>query len=421
MHPGVGTKVGRLLWVIVALVLASTLLPAPPAAAKPAPVVPSQLFGMHYHAVSKKAPEFRAGAIRLWDSGVSWRRLNPAAGRYDWAPLDRAVTNARKSGARDIQYVFGLTPRWAAARPRESSFYGLGAASPPRELKSFTTFASAVARRYKGRITSYEIWNEGSLKSFFTGTSKQLADMTIHGARAIRAAAPGAQVAAPSSTYGVFTRRPGYWKAFAKRLKKARWPVQAVAIHPYAKSPNYLAKRERYLGQARKFYRKHGFRGPIWDTEINYGDRRGLFAGFKQVSFSGPTAAGMVARTYIDSMRLGVPRVYWYGWDYHRLGIDMVDPRTGRRTSAATAFATVQDWMVGRSWLGCKTSKKIRRCTLAGGGRARTTIVYATSKTRTLTIPTGVTRIERLNGTTAPGVPGQKVRVNAVPILLKGA
>ncbi len=110
-----------------------------------------------------------------------------------------------------------------------------------------------------------------------------------------------------SSTYGVFTRRPKFWKEYAQRLKKARWPIDAVNIHPYSKTPDYLAKREKTITKARAFYRKYGFKGPIWDTEVNYGDRRGMFSGFKQITYSGDVAAGMVARTYIDAMRTGCP------------------------------------------------------------------------------------------------------------------
>ena len=39
--------------------------------------------------------------------------------------------------------------------------------------------------------------------------------------------------------------------------------------------------------------------------------------------YTGATAATYVARTYIDSMRYGVYRVFWYGWDINVLGTDM--------------------------------------------------------------------------------------------------
>jgi hypothetical protein len=402
-------------------VLVGTLLPAGAAQAKSYPVVPSQLFGAHYHAISNSVPNFRVGAIRLWDSGVDWARLNPAPGVYEWGPLDQAVDNARAAGATEVQYVFGVTPQWAALKPTSSGFYGPGTSSPPATVDHFTAFARALAERYRGRITSYEIWNEGSLTIFWNGTSKQLADLTIAGSAAIKSVDPGAAVIGPSTTYGVFQRRPGFWKDYAKRLKRARWPIDGVNIHPYSKTPDYLAKRISTITKARSFYRKYGFRGPIWDTEVNYGDRRNIGSGWKQVSYSGDAAAGMVARTYIDAMRIGVTRVFWYGWDYHQFGIDMIDPSTGAITSAGVAFHTTQDWMVNKTWLGCKLKRSIRTCKLQGPDGARTTIAYATSKVRTLTIPAGVSSYQRLNGEVTAVTPGQKIKVNGVPILLIGA
>jgi hypothetical protein len=128
----------------------------------------------------------------------------------------------------------------------------------------------------------------------------------------------------------------------------------------------------------------------------------------------------MIARTYIDSMRSGVYRVFWYGWDSHVLGIDTIDPNTGAITSAGQSFLTVQDWMVGKAWLGCKDRKSIRSCKLQGPDGARSTIVYATSKTRTLTIPNGVGAYQVLSGAVIPVAPRQKVKVNGNPILLLG-
>ncbi len=307
---------------------------------------------MHYHSVSNSVPGFRVGAVRLWDSGVAWAALQPTPDTINWGPLDAAVANAQAAGIAEIQYAFGHTPVWAAAQPNQVGPIGNGSASEPANMAYFTNFARAVAERYRGRITSYDMWNEANLKIYWTGTSKQLAQLTIEGSRAIKSVDPGAKVLAPSITYGAFLRRPSFWKDYASRMKKARWPIDAVNVHPYSKTPNYLTKRANTIKKTKAFYRKYGFKGPVWDTEVNYGDRRGLGQGWKQVVYSGDVAAGMIARTYIDSMRSGVYRVFWYGWDSHILGIDTVDPGTGAITPAGQSFLTVQDWMVGKAWLG---------------------------------------------------------------------
>ena len=236
---------------------------------------------MHYHGVSNGVPNVRMGAVRLWDSGVAWAILQPTPDAINWAPLDAAVDNALAAGIPEIQYAFGHTPLWAAAQPNLPGPIGNGSASEPANIAYFTNFARAMAERYRGRITSYDMWNEANLKIYWTGTSKQLAELVIQGSRAIKSADPNAKVLAPSITYGAFTRRPKYWKDFAARMKKARWPIDAANVHPYSKTPNYLTKRANTIKKTKAFYRKYGFKGPIWDTEVNYGDRRGLGQGLE--------------------------------------------------------------------------------------------------------------------------------------------
>jgi len=222
----------------------------------------------------------------------------------------------------------------------------------------------------------------------------------------------------PSITYGVFDRRPTFWKDFAKALKKAGWPVDAANVHPYSKKPDYLAKRAKIIAKTKAFYKKYGFKGPIWDTEVNYGDRRGLGKGWKQVVYTGDKAAGMLARTYIDSMRTGVQRVFWYGWDSHILGLDTIDKKTKQMTAAGVAFHIVEEWMVGNTWYGCKVRSKVRYCEMTTPAKAHTTIVYATSKTRSFRAPAGVTAYQDLSGKITRISPRAKIKVSGVPILL---
>ena len=109
--------------VAVAAVLATT--PAPPAAAfdprgiarMQACTPPTEDF------VSLEAAPEVVGAIplgagmhRLWDLGVGWTHVNPAAGTFDWSVLDAEVAQVEESGSRPM-LVLGLTPQWAAANP----------------------------------------------------------------------------------------------------------------------------------------------------------------------------------------------------------------------------------------------------------------------------------------------------------------
>ncbi len=130
---------------------------------------------------------------------------------------------------------------------------------------------------------------------------------------------------------------------------------------------------------------------------------------------------GMLARAYIDAMRLRLGRTYWYGWDSHGLGLDMIDPTTKEVTAAGVAFQTLQGWMVGKQWRGCSVTKKVRWCRMRSATGARTTIVYSTTASRcTVRVPAGVRKLGRLDGSTVRVRTGQKVRVGQVPVLFIG-
>ncbi|MFM7146227.1 MAG: hypothetical protein ACKOW5_07810, partial [Actinomycetales bacterium] len=98
-----------------------------------------------------------AGMHRLWDLGVTWKDVNPAPGTFTWTALDAQVAKAEASGARPL-LVLGMTPTWAAANPGAGDpRWGLGTASPPRDINDWRAYVSAVVDRYGSRIAAYEV------------------------------------------------------------------------------------------------------------------------------------------------------------------------------------------------------------------------------------------------------------------------
>ena len=200
--------------------------------------------------------------------------------------------------------------------------------------------------------------------------------------------------------------------------KKKAWKyVDAVSAHFYPPATSGPGTRVSYMKKIKRYYKKYGAKSkPIWDTEMNYGDRR-PYMKVKRV-YTGDKAAGYVARSFIDSMRYGVSRVFWYGWDIHVLGTDMTDPGTSSAlTSGGKAFLETQDWMVGKKWYGCKTKKKITTCTLKPKGGSKDTIRFTTGKSKKLKVP-ATTTLHRLDGTSTTVNKGQRIRITKVPVML---
>ncbi len=405
---------------VIALIagLQGAAVPATYAATSPPTkhrTVPHALFGMQVRSIGDATPtNLRAGAIRLWDAKVSWRRVQPTRDTYVWDALDEAVSNAEAIGAREILYSMGVVPTWAASN-LGPALYGPGTAAHPRDDADYLEFLTALATRYRGRITSYHLWNEANLTLFYSGSAGQLATLVERGSRTIRAVDPQAKVVAPSSVvreYGPADTRDDFFTKFAREMQARGWPVDAVSANVYVPSTRGPKTRARYLRALKRWYADFGWRGPIWDTETNYGDRR---PGTVFKEYKGKKAARYVARTYIDSMRRGVKRVFWYGWEVDILGIDLtVD---GRRTRAGDAFLTVSRWMSGAKWHGCKRSGKVTRCVLKRDSK-RSVIKYASSR-KVIRLPKGTRSWESLDGVVHRAKPGKRLVLRKAPILIR--
>ena len=131
--------------------------------------------GMHSLSPTRHWPRVRFGSIR--PAGTSWGAIEPAKGQFDWHSLDSWVAQAEIHHVQ-LDYVFLNTPQWASTRPSEPCVgKRVGCAAPPN-LDDWSAFITALVTRYRGKISSYELWNEPNGSGFWTGTPKQMADPT---------------------------------------------------------------------------------------------------------------------------------------------------------------------------------------------------------------------------------------------------
>ena len=330
--------------------------PAPPTAAPTrsstprqpaAPVghrITSTFFGMHDGQVAQGiAPDAPIGALRLWDTGTSWRDLEKSPGHFDWTTLDTTVATARRMHARPL-LVLGQTPAFYASQPHQQAAYGPGAASMP-DLAAWRRYVSAVAARYGDRI-DYEIWNEADVVGYWTGTPEQMAQLTTTASHAIRAIAPRATVVSPSFVLRLPSQRDdfeAYWALQSKRNDLAA-AVDAVSVHLYPAAEGQPEDEVAIADGARKVLADHGVHLPLWNTEINYG----LLGGPEPPPIPAERQRAFLIRTYLLNAGMGVPRVYWYRWDLHSVANTLlVEGDLTTETLAGRSFALVRDWLAG--------------------------------------------------------------------------
>lgn len=388
-------------------------------------VIPAAFFGMHVGLLGNANPPVppKAGSIRLWDSGVTWRDLQPTKAEPDWTALDTAVQRAEQMGAQDITWVHGSTPQWAALDPKAKGIYGPGSSSAPKE-KPYLDFLRLVAERYKGRIHSYQVWNEANIKIFYRGDPEYLAQLTSKSKDILAEVDPQAKLVGASTTVRAKGPVKSFYQQYSAELAKLQWPLDAMAVHLYPTAAEGPQTRAEYLRLIRAWLAERGWTGPLWDTEINYGDRRDFAK--EVVVVPNSVAAGYVARTYLDSLALGVDRVFWYTWNDHLLGIDMIDPATSQILPAGQAYLTVQDWLSGATWQGCQgqiiepaDQSGLSTCTaqLADGKPA--SIMWTSQGEQTIDTPQGATEMCRLSGACKPVSTVAKVVITPEPVLFK--
>ena len=205
---------------------------------------------------------------------VSWAGLEPEAGDYNWEDADNIVRAAERAGLKVLLRVHE-TPAWA--RPE-----GTTLTHPPSNLSDYRRFLVALAWRYRGRVSAYEIGNEPNLAFDWGGETPdpaRYAAMLRVAYVAIKAADPGALVVSG----GVATTGDGGEGAmgdleFLRGMYRAgaKGYFDALGSHPYGYGlPPFQAQQYglsvRRLEQQRQVMLEFGdAEVPVWVTETGW-------------------------------------------------------------------------------------------------------------------------------------------------------
>ncbi len=411
---------------LVALAVATTT--AAPASASVQPVPSTRYaptgasyFGVHEGGVTRgrwpQVPPGTVSSVRLWDTGTTWRDVNPAPGVFRWDALDAAVDNAEAHGA-DVDLVLGSTPQWAAQRPwsyvtSAGSSSMDGSASPPVSEVDWVVYVQAVATRYRGRIAAYEVWNEANLSLFWQGSTVEMARLSSLAYRTIKRIDPLAVVAAPSATL----RGSGTtWLSHYANVGGFRY-ADAINVHAYPRPQDGPEGAAALIRRARDVLAAKGIRLPVWNTEINYGHAVGGIGATHELSVR--DQAAFVARTYLLGRSDRVARTYWYDWSSHpALSVRMTRPDSDRSAPPATAFVVTRAWLRGR----------MAPCAVDRAGTRTCTVIYAKGRAvvtwnphRVVTVTTRANTVFQQNvfGQTWPVRAGRRVRVGSSPMLFR--
>jgi hypothetical protein len=330
------------------------------ASVRPAQFSP-QFIGMHTLSPTRHWPDIPFGSIR--PAGTSWGALEPSKGQYDWHSLDSWVQESQRHHVQ-LDYVFVNVPRWASTRPDEQCIgKKFGCAAPPN-MPDWEEFVTTLATRYKGKISSYELWNEPNASGFWTGTPKQMADLAARAYAIIKSIDPDAIVASPAASSTGWPLSHDAWLDEYLTAGGGKY-ADVIAWHGYsgrndrpALPPEDLTQQIQAL---RKVLERHGMSDkPIWNTEGGWGKDAQLPDADEEAAF--------LVKWFLINFTNGVQRAYWYQWDNGDWGT-LWRENTGL-TPAGQAARQVAGWLEGASSTGpcaVKGASKLWTCDLKKG------------------------------------------------------
>ncbi len=261
----------------------------------------------------------RAMFDRLKRAHATWVRIGfpwalaqprrPTATDSGWSSwgldrVDTVVKMAKRRGL-SVSFTFVGTPGWANG--------GLGSKYLPTNPGTYARAIRFLAKRYRGSVASWEIWNEVSGPNYVKGaTIQDYVELLCRAYPAVHRGAPGAQVIS-AGTGGVD------WKWIRSLYRNGGRPCfDVLAVHPYNRdlSPYYAPGSEpplwmRNLAQVRAIMRHHhDAKKRVWFTEFGWSthsDRYGYGVTREQ------QAKFLVQMMRITDKRLPyVERMAWY-------------------------------------------------------------------------------------------------------------
>ena len=395
----------------------------------PQTVIPANLFGMHLHHVVVQPrhianktpwPPIRFGGWRLWDAYVSWGNLEKKKGEWNFETLDKYLELADEHQV-ELVLLLGLSPRWASARPTEESKYYKGAAAEPENIEDWQNYVRTVAQHYKGRLHYYELWNEPNLKGFYSGTVDKMLELSREAYRILKEVDPEVKVISPSATNTSSGSGLSWLEEFLSKGGGAYADI--VGYHFYVKPDKQRSGSELNppeamvpaIRQVQELMAKYGIGDkPLWNTEAGWQ---------KPKPFpSDELAAGYVARSYILNWAAGVPRFYWYDWDYNPIfSLHMTEEDSTTLKPAAIAYEEVQKWLIGSQMTSCESnSRNTWICKLTRNDGYKAWIVWNTEYQLPFNMPKrwGVGQIRNLAGERR-NIAGNWLDIGPSPLLLE--
>jgi hypothetical protein len=383
---------------------------------------------MHYLGFGRDPyPELSFGTARIWDMGVTWKDIEPSpdspltgTGSPGLQRLDAIISTFTRHHV-DPVITLGMTPAWAArgcTHVIRGTDWGAATCAPRDTSASgpWGRYVRALATRYRDRVHFFELWNEPSLRNGWNDSIERLAQMQVTAHRILRSLGFGQRLIAPSIAFTDGAPKHGlkFLDRFLSQPGGSDFDIVGLHLYP-GDEPAKAGDGPEWSMQvalpgARAVLAQHGLADrPIWNTETNVGR---VPAG---ITFTGTSAAAMVARTFLLSTQHQVVRTIWYAADDRSWGGVWLENSDLRSLSlAGGAERTVERLIVGSQPTGCTVTQAGTRfsCAFVRPGGQKLQATWVTRGSYALTPPAGAVVYD----VTGTKLPHGTVRVGAAPV-----
>jgi GH35 family endo-1,4-beta-xylanase len=259
---------------------------------------------------------------------IDWSAIQPENSMdYDWDGTDRVVATAQRYGIKSLG-VIDYAPEWA----RSEAIYDENKQYPPKDVDVFARFSGTVAKRYKGAVDAWEIWNEPNLELFWYAepNAEKYSELLKVSYIEIKKADPNATVISGGlSVVGSDDRVNIQPIEFIEMLydSGANEYCDGIAFHPYTYpvAPDYAADWNGWqqIGSIREIMENHGDGNKkIWITEYGAptggpGVRHGIneldfISGYDYVSENAQAEMAEEAAESYEQNRVWLGPIFWY-------------------------------------------------------------------------------------------------------------
>jgi hypothetical protein len=384
----------------------------------------------------------REAGIGTLRSDYTWHRIEKQRGSFDYGGYDARLRSAEAAGLEQIAILAYGNP-WASTRTTSDPYY------PPDDPADFARFVKTTVARYRGRITTWEIWNEPNAGYRFWKTHPR-GDPRAFGAllKAAHAAAWQADPAARVLFGGPFYHQqliPGHLTFLADAYRAhpdLGRHFDAMALHPYAYYPPGVPPEQDsgweqpvglMLQRVRALMGQHGDgQKPIYTTEVGWPvwssvseqqQARYLVRAFLLLAAAG--ARSCCWYTLRDADGHGVPTEASFGLLAY--DSDPTDARPTRRKPSFSAYEVLLQTLGGhrltadlRAQLALPPGTFAYRLAHATSGRRATALWSVASAGATVDLPLAagtarVTQVGMLGARSQPAPSGGKLRLRAGP------